>query len=449
MNSTPHTKGLIAACRNVGECTGVPAEFLFAHALLFGTVMIGGKACYRREKGQPPQIVRSPSTILTEDDRCPLWFKAAVFRAVERQQTITDRAEKLLLAQPTPRQIKTARHLKQMYAPVQDLIPDPLTRLMRTSVPKMTVPMFDFLHDVAKKGSIRRQPDANAFGSDLLALAIGHHSHADLLGKRYRPNALFAEAGDPNAASRVSIHGWAEFDPVKKLFRRTGFEPLPPFGWLLTVSAMNPPPFAQDDLSAQYRSYFDHLFTLRMSAPQTFLPEQEIVEILDAAVAEQANKVQIAGVDDSILNPHPMLPWQVATILWANERSQEHPNPENHRALAELACQVARFIHASHLHTLRRMFPTPENGSADPIDAAIVDKLAVKPLHVRELSRRFHRLPTKNLRVRLRFLAEDGIITCGDDDEGSETWFATAFDVEKSGGFLGSLSAKEKSSGKS
>jgi hypothetical protein len=445
MSSNPHTKGLIAACRNVGECTGVPAEFLFAHALLFGTVMIGGKACYRREKGQPPQIVRSPTTILTEDDHCPVWFKAAVFRAVERQQTITDRAEKLLLAQPKPRQIKNARRLKQMYAPVEDLIPDPLTCLMRTSLPKMTVPMFDFLHDVAERGSIRRQPDANAFGSDLLALAIGHRSHRDLLGKRYRPNSLFAETGNPNATSRVSIYGWVEFDPVKKLFRKTGFEPLPPFGWLLTVPGVNTPPFAQDDLSAQYRSYFDHLFMLRMSAPVTFLPEQEIVEILDAAVTEQASRVQIAGMDDPILNPHPMLPWQVATILWTNERSQEYPNPANHRSLAELACQVARFIHASHLHTLRRIFPTPENGFADPIDAAIVDKLAVKPLQVRELSRRFHSLPTENLRVRLSLLAEDGIVTRTEDDE---TWFTPPFNVEKFGGFLGSLSAKEDTSEK-
>ncbi len=446
MSNNPHTKGLIAACRNVGEVTGVPAEFLFAHALLFGTVMIGGKACYRREKGQPPQIVRSPSTILTEDDRCPAWFNTAIFRAAERQQSITDRAEKLLLAQPTPRQIKNARHLKQMYAPVQDLIPDPLTRLMRISLPKMTVPMFDFLHNVAEKGSIRRQPDANAFGSDLLALAIGHRSHADLLGKRYRSNSLFAEASNPNATSRVSIHGWAEFAPVKKLFRKTGFEPLVPFGWLLSVPGAIPPPFAQDDLSAQYRAYFDQLFILRMSAPHTFLPEQEVVEVLDAAVTEQASKIQIAGMDESMLNPHPMLPWQVATILWTIERSQEHPNPEKHRSLAELACQVARFIHASHIHTLRRIFPTPENGFADPIDAAIVDKLAVKPLQVRELSRRFHRLPTENLRVRLRFLAEDGIITRGEE---ADTWFTPPFDVEKRGGFLRFMSAKEKSSGKS
>jgi hypothetical protein len=442
MNSTPHTKGLIAACRNVGECTGVPAEFLFAHALLFGTVMIGGKACYRREKGQPPQIVRSPTTILTEDERCPVWFNAAVFRAVERQQTITDRAEKLLLAQPKPRQIKAAKRLRKMYAPVQDLIPDPLTRLMHTSVPKMTVPMFDFLHDVAEKGSVRRQPVANAFGSDLLALAIGHHSYADPLGNYYRSNSLFAEAGNPNAASRVSIHGWAEFNPMKKLMRKTGFDPLVPLGWLLTVPGVNPPPFAADHLSAQYRSYFDHLFTLRMSAPHTFLPEQEIVEILDAAVAEQANKVQIAGMDESFLNPHPMLPWQVATILWTNERSQEDPNAENHRALAELACQVARFIHASHIHTLGRIFPTPKNGSTDPIDAAIVDKLAVKPLNVRELTRGFHRLPTEKLRIRLRFLVENGIIT---RDEEADSWFAPPFDIDKSGGFLGYLSAKEQS----
>jgi hypothetical protein len=443
MNPTPHTRSLIAACRNVGECTGVPAEFIFAHALLFATVMLGGKVCYRREKGQPPQIIRSPATILTGDDRSPAWFEVAIERAVERQQTVTDRANRLLLAQPTSRQIKTARRLKQMYAPVEDLIPDPLQRLVRTSVPKMTVPMFDFLHDVAKKGSIRIQPEANAFGSDLLALAIGHRSQADLLGKRHRLNSLFSEAGNPNAATRVSIHGWAEFEQVKKLFRKTGFEPLQPFGWLLTVPAMNPPPFAADHLSDHYRSFFNHLFILRMDAPQTFRPEPEIVEILDQAVTQQGSKIQIAGMDETLLNPHPMLPWQLATVLWTIERTEENPTPQSHRPLAELACQVARFIHAGHIHSVRRIFPTPENGFTNPIDAAIVDKLAVKPLHTRELVRQFHRLPTENLRIRLTLLAEDGIVVRTEDDEGRETWSTPPFDVGKSGGFLSALSAKE------
>ncbi|MBX3740143.1 MAG: hypothetical protein KF712_04080 [Akkermansiaceae bacterium] len=449
MNPTLHTRSLIAACRNVGECTGVPAEFIFAHALLFGTVMLGAKACYRRENGQPPQIIRSPATILTDDDRCPAWFETAVERAVERQQTVTDRANRFLIAQPTPKQINTARRLKQMYGPVEDLIPDPLQRLMRTSVPKMTVPMFDFLHDVAEKGSIRSQPEANAFGSDLIALAIGHRSHADLLGKRCRPNSLFAEAGNPNATTRVSIHGWAEFDPVKKLFRKTGFETLPPFGWLLTLPAMTPLPFVADHLSDHYRSFFNHLFTLRMDAPQTFFPEPEIVELLDHAVAEQGSKIQIAGMGETLLNPHPMLPWQLATVLWSIERTEHKPNPENHRPLAELACKVARFIHAGHIHTLRRIFPTPENGTTNPVDAAIVDKLAVKPLHTRELVRQFHRLSTENLRIRLGLLAEDGIVIRTEDDDGNETWFTPPFDVGKSRGFLSSLSAEENGSGSS
>jgi hypothetical protein len=441
MNPKPHTRSLITACRNVGECTGVPAEFLFAHALLFGTVMLGAKACYRRDKGQPPQIIRSPTTILTGDDRCPAWFETAVERAVERQQTVTDRANSFLIAQPTPKQIKTARRLKQMYGPVEDLVPDPLQRLMRTSVPKMTAPMFDFLHDVAEKGSIRRQPEASAFGSDLIALAIGHQSHVDLLGKRSRPNSLFAEAGNRSAISRVSIHGWAEFDPVKKLLRKIGFEPLPPFGWLLTLPAMTPPPFAADHLSDHYRSFFNHLFTLRMDAPHTFFPEPEIAEVLDHAVAEQGG-VRIAEMDEMLLNPHAMLPWQLATVLWSIERTHENPQPENHRPLSELACKVARFIHAGHIHTLRRIFPTPENGTTNPVDAAIVDKLAVKPLHTRELVRQFHRLSTENLRIRLGLLAEDGILIRTEDDDGSETWFTPPFDVGTGGGFLRSLSAK-------
>jgi hypothetical protein len=445
MNPVENTKTLIAACRNVGHGTGVPAEFIFAHALLFGTVMIGGKACYRRERGQVPQIVRSPATILTDDERCPTWFSTAISRATERQETISKNVEKLILAEPTPKQIKTARRLKQMYAPVEDLIPDPLTRLLQTNVPTLTVPTFDFLHDVSEKGSIRRHHDLQAFGSDLLALAIGHGSYSDLLQKRYHPHSLFADAGSLNTPTRVSIHGWAEFNSVKKLFRKKGFEPLPPFGWLLTVPAMDPQPFALDQLSAHYSAYFDHLFTLRMGAPHTFLPEPKVIEILSTAVTEQASKVRLAGINETILNPHPMLPWQVATILWTIERTHENPNPENQRPLAELACQVARFIHASHLHTLRRIFPTPENGTTDPIDAAIVDKLAVKPLHTRELARQFHRLPTENLRVRLGLLAEDGIVTRTEDDE---TWFTPPFNVEKFGGFLGSLSAKEDTSEK-
>jgi len=443
MKPSPYTDSLIAACRNVGECTGVPFEFIFAHALLFGTVMLGAKFCYRRKKGQAPQIIRSPATILTNDDRCPVWFEIAVERAVERQQTVTDRANRLILAQPTPKQIKTARRLQQMYAPVEDLIPDPLMQLLRTSVPKMTVPMFDFLHDVNKKGSIRRQPEANAFCSDLLALAIGHRSHADLMGKRHRPNSLFTEAENPNSTNRISIHGWGEFEPMKKLFRKTGFEPLRPFGWLLAAPAMNPPPVVADHLSNHYRSYFDHLFTLRMDIPHTFFPEPDIVGHLDHAVAEQGSRVQITGMDDTLFNPHPMLPWQVATVLWSIERTQENPKPENHFPLAELACQVARFIQASHRHTLRRFFPTPENGSTDAVDASIVDKLAVTPLHIRELTRQFHRLPTENLRVRLGLLAEDGIISF---TKGGETWFTTPLDVEETGSFLRSLSANEVTS---
>ncbi len=443
MKPSPYTDSLIAACRNVGECTGVPFEFIFAHAFLFGTVMLGAKSCYRHKKGQAPQIIRSPATILTNDDRCPVWFEMAIERAMERQQTVTAGANKLILAQPTPKQIKTARRLQQMYAPVENLIPDPLMCLMRTSMPKVTVRMFDFLHDVSEKGSIRRQPEASAFGSDLLALAIGHRSYADLLEKRCRPNSLFAEAGNPSAIARVSIHGWAEFDPVKKLFRKIGFEPLPSLGWLLTVPAMNPPPFVADHLSDQYRSFFNHLFTLRMDAPQTFFPEPEIVSLLDHAVAEQGSKIRIAGMDETVLNPHPMLPWQLATVLWSCERTQENPKPENHRPLSELACKVARFIHASHIHTLRRIFPTPENGFTDPIDASIVDKLAVKPLHIRELARQFHRFPTENLRVRLGLLAEDGIVSF---TEGDEAWFTTLLNVEKTGDFLRSLSANEATS---
>ena len=68
-SSTPKTDYLLACCRNVAHETGIPFQLIVAHSLLFATAMLGDKACYRRDRSQPPQIIASPTTVMTTDER--------------------------------------------------------------------------------------------------------------------------------------------------------------------------------------------------------------------------------------------------------------------------------------------------------------------------------------------------------------------------------------------
>jgi len=447
MNESPpfETDLLIAGCLNVSHTTGVPVQYLLSHALLFATAVVGGSACYRTHANQAPQLVGTPATFLSPEDVCPYWFATATGGALDLQERITARAEMKMPLGLTSTQVKEAKRLVKMHAPLRHIMPPSLQDAMVHGLPSLTPASFQFLHDV-RKGSVRKGPQLTLYGPHLLAYTEGERCYRDLLGKRLRPNSLYTAAANPSAEARVSIHGWAEFCPIKDLLRKQGVEVIPAFGFLLKVSALKEQSFVADDISGLYLRFFELILRRRIDYPMYFLPRPEIAEILNAEVQAQAERFRIGGMPEEIVNPRPMLPWNVATILWAIERNT-HPDSENITALAKKACRIACFIHELHVHTLRRIFPTPDNGTTDQMDAAIVDKLSVEPLHLRALMRKLHRVGAENLRIRLGLLEENGIIglnLSGDVGDSKVKWHVRPFPAENFGDIAVRLSAKEK-----
>lgn len=450
MNDEPsfETDILIAGCLNVTQATGVPAPYLIAHALLFATAVVGGMACYKTQADQAPQLIGTPVTLLSRDDRCPYWFAAATGGAIDLQERITSRGEIKLPLGLTPEQVKMAKRLVKAHAPLRHIMPSSLQDAMVHGLPSMKPISFQFLHDV-RKGSIRKGPPLSAYGPHLLAYAEGEACYRDLLGKRLRPNSLCRLASNPSPEARVTIHGWAEFGPMSDLLRKRGMEVIPGFGFLMGVPELSEQPFPVTDTSSLYLRFFNLILQLRVDYPKVFLPEPEVIRMLDAEVRAQAERFSIGGVEQEVVNPRPMLPWNIATVLWAIERNNR-PEPEKIPELAKKACRIARFIHELHVHILRRIFPTPENGTTDAMDASIVDKLSVEPLKLRELMRKIHRSEAENLKIRLEFLEQDGVIEREPADEGGEAgekWRTRAFPVGDFADIAVRLSAKGEKPG--
>jgi hypothetical protein len=438
MNDSPalETDLLIGGCLKVSRVTGIPAQYLVSHALLFATAAVGGAACYRTHPDQAPQLVGSPATILSREDVCPHWFEAATRGALELQERITARAKSGKALGLTHAQVRSAKRLAKMHAPLQRIMPSPLQDAMIHGSSSLAPTSFQFLHDV-RNGSVRKEPALTHYGPHLLALAQGGACYRDLLGKRLQPNSLHAAAASPSAASRVTIHGWADFPVIRGLLRRQGMEVMAPFGFLLEVPAMKEQPFMTDGTWSLYLQFFHLVLEWRTGCPMYFSPEPEITEILNAGVREQAERSRSGGMPSEVANPRPMLAWNIATILWAIERSV-HAYPENIRVLAERACRISRFIHELHVHTLRGIFPTLQNGTTDPMNAAIIDKLSVEPLHLRQLMRKIHRSGAEDLRNRLGFLENDGVVRRDPDGK----WRVRPFPVENFADIAVSLSAE-------
>ena len=439
------TDVLIAGCLNVAHLTGIPAPYLIGHALLFATAVVGGSACYRTQADQAPQLIGTPVTLLSADDECPYWFASATGGALDLQERLTARTEMKLPLGLRPEQVKMAKRMVKAHASLRHIMPPSLQDAMIHGLPSMTPASFQFLQDL-RNGSVRKGPPLSAYGPHLLAYAEGEACYRDLLGKRLRPNSLYAMAANPSAEAWVTIHGWTEFEPTKELLRKRGMEVIPAFGFLLGVPKLSEQAFPVADVSNLYLRFFNLILQLRIDYPKVFLPEPEVIEMLNAEVRAQAERFSIGGVDEEVINPSPMLPWNIATVLWAIER-EVRPDPEKVAVLAEKACRIARFLHELHVHTLRRIFPTPENGTTDAMDASIVDKLSVEPLKLRQLMRKIHRSEAENLKIRLGFLEQDGVIERESAEEGREAvekWRVRPFPVGDFADLAIRLSAKEK-----
>lgn len=436
---------LIAGCLNVTQVTGVPAPYLIAHALLFATAVVGGMACYKTHVDQVPQLIGTPTTLLSLDHRCPYWFAAAIGGAIDLQERISSQGKIKLPLGLTPEQVKMAKRLVKAHAPLRHIMPSSLQDAMVHGLPSMKPVSFQFLHNV-RNGSVRKGPPLSAYGPHLLAYAEGEACYRDLLGKRLRPNSLYRLASNPSAEARVTIHGWAEFGPMTDLLRKRGMELIPGFGFLMDVPELSEQPFPVTDPSSLYLRFFNQILQLRVDYPKVFLPEPEVIGILDAEVRAQADRFSIGGVEKDVVNPRPMLPWNIATVLWAIERNTRS-EPEKISELAKKACRIARFIHELHVYTLRRIYPTPKNGTTDMVDAAIVDILSVGPLKLRELMRKIHRSKAENLKIRLGFLEQNGVIELKAAEERGEAgvkWRTRAFPVENFANIAVRLSAKDK-----
>ena len=65
---TSETHLLISGCLDVAQMTGIPAQYLISHALLFATAVVGGSACYQTRSDQAPQLIGTPATLLSRED---------------------------------------------------------------------------------------------------------------------------------------------------------------------------------------------------------------------------------------------------------------------------------------------------------------------------------------------------------------------------------------------
>ncbi|MBK1818223.1 hypothetical protein JIN84_21545 [Luteolibacter yonseiensis] len=410
MNSSkPKTDYLFACCRNVAHETGVPAQLIFAHALLFATALLGDKACYRRMIPQAPQIIASPVTVITLDQQCPTWLLSVFSRTIGHQQSMTKRAQDSFNLLPRPRDIKRAKNLIRMYAPIRELLPNDLEFAADTGVIRSTPEIYVCLGR-SREEAVTTASSERAFSPRLLALSVGVDSYKNIITGPSRWRSPERTAVETLASSRTTRQGWGQLLPMRKLLRKVGFAGLPPLGWLLEYPEETAAPDFSENVPQPYLRFFDQLFSLRLGPPVTFLPDPAVIEMLDAAVAAQGQRTGPSGVPSEVVNPEPMLPWQIATVFWSIERCHDNPNPENKLLLADRACQIARLIHELHISTLGGIFPMVTDGEADPISALILDKLAVAPLQPRELARKFHRVTAQELKWRLEFLAENGKI---------------------------------------
>ncbi|MBX3739980.1 MAG: winged helix-turn-helix transcriptional regulator [Akkermansiaceae bacterium] len=412
--STPNFNQLVAGCRNVAHMTGIPAEWIVAHGLLFGTALVGGKVCYRKARGLSPHIIGSPVTVLSDDEHCPGWFKTSTSRFQALQETVHNKVSSFISNAPSPAMMKRARTLMKQCAAVRDILPDPVLAAAESTCPRVIPDNFTFIHDLLD-GTDIHDPGYRSFGPDILALAPGDECYRRFFANiGETPSILTSTATEP-PHTRVTLHGWGNRLRLRRVFRQTGMDALPPLGLLLEFPPNSPPPFATETSLTPYTEFFEAVFAARLGPNITFLPGPELVAVLDKAVTEQAQRAAITGLPPASANPIPALPWNLSTALWLIERQGGEPRPENNPELVARACTLATHIHANHLATLHRIFPPGEDLTPDPTNAAIIDKLSVSPLHLRELTRKFHRISAGELLQRLSFLTEAGLTRQMDD----------------------------------
>lgn len=448
MNEEPsfETDLLISGCLNVSQSAGIAAPYLIGHALLFATAVLGGSASYRTCADQAPQLIATPATLLSSDEQCPSWFSLATGEAIELQGRITRRAEARLPIGLTPAQVKMAKRMVKANASLRHILPNSLQSAMAHGLATMTPASFQLLHDV-RNGSLREGSSLNAYGPHLIAYAEGEACYRDLIGKRWKHNSLYAAASSPSAAARVTIHGWAEFTATKSFFRKQEVESIHPFGVLLKIPGVSGNEGRAIETSSLYMRFFNLILQLRIGCPRVFMPDPEVIEILNEEVRAQAARSRLEGADIKVVNPCPMLPWNIATVLWTIERGSRSA-PENIPALVEKACRIARFSHELHIHTARRIFPTSGDASSTKLDASIVDKVSVAPLQLRELMRKIHRSEAGILRSRLQILEGAGLIFREESiagRESSEKWCARPFPIGDFNDIPARMSARHRS----
>lgn len=428
---------LASGCLGVSATTGMPGPHLLAHALLFASSVVGGSVFYQVDENALPRSVGVSTTILTEDDKCPVWFHAATGKALETQRGIDRWIEKKRARIPRPTEIDAARKLVTAYGPCAEILPLEILKAMDGGAEIFPPEAHWFLHDTTRKGTIRELPGWAAYGPHFLAYAEGVECYRDLLGNTCRRDSLYAAAAQASDAVNVNIHGWAEFSSTVKLFRKEGVERMPSFGLLMKFPALGPQPFHSDERCEYYLEFFDAVLWMRLGPGYCFQPGPEIAELLQAEVEEQRKRSNGSGISEEAANPVPMLPWNIAALLRALG-GDIGVVPENSSSVAVRACRIARFIHQLHLHTMGRIFPIEGNGNIDPMAAMITDKLSVGSLTSRELTRKIHRMDAQNLRIRLEFLERKGM-ACRDPDG---KWKLEPFEWENFADLVEPLSAE-------
>jgi len=438
--STPRFNQFVAGCRNLAHMTGIPIELLVAHGLLFATALVGGKVCYRKGRGLAPRTIGSSVTILSDDEHCPAWFTKPTSRFQALQESVHNRVRSLAKNAPSPAMVKRARTMMKQCAAIREILPDPLVAAAESTCPVLLPDHFTFLHDLSKGTDVTRF-GARLFGPDLLAIATGHECYERLFTNTGEKSSLLASFERASATTRITTHGWGSRMKLRRLLRKADIDALAPLGLLLEVPQNSSLADTSETSITPYDEFFEAVFASRLGPNLTFLPTPEIVTSLDMSAEQQAELANFIGLPVGAANPVPELAWNLATVLWLIERQGGMSSPENNRVLADRACALTAALHANHLATLHRVFSPGQIMTPDPVNASIIDKLSVAPLHLRELTRKFHRISAAELLRRLTFLSEANLIRQSDD----EGWVVPDLWAESVGENPASLSAKGSS----
>ncbi len=409
--AAPSGRGLLrnqvmAVFRLQEKLTGVDAVDALVQTLLFGIGLAGTRLSWKlREPKSPPQVGKCSAVISLPETGCPWWLRLNLHAAVSLQEKAHEASRQLFLQQPTPAQVRQERDKAKMLRNWMSL-----HAIQLPSVPLRRRPQnVEFLQTIPGRGWFKR--DDSFFGQDRLLLVRGEKDYRRLVKHREVPPFLLEMESGGNAWPRVTFHGWMSDLAVVRTIREMDAETAGRLGWLVPAGTSKEQPEDGPEHHHFIDALFHELVMLRIGRESyCFVPTPEIAGRLDGAttglrmlLATQPGHLHAIGLHDD------RLVWQIAALLFflVQGHGEELPRPEQVE-IAEVAAAVAGRIVAGHLNVLRRAIPSKHR--EDKLATAIVDRLDKGVATVRELVRKFHKIPTEDVEVGLHRLEQDGMV---------------------------------------